>query len=215
MCNKVEKNAGGAPAQSCEGRTGPSLHPPHPWPTLLFFFRQPFYFYKNFNPALSFYIHIMKMRKASIFVTALALLYGSAVITAAEDAQPTPVKNATVKEAPAPGSPGDTLTREDARMAYLVYKLLDKKGKIKGANLKRGAKLFYQNCRPCHGEDGHRINFNPMGEPAFIGQRAREDMPTFWYQMNFGDEDRKMESYYDEISLDEMKDIAGYAQTLP
>jgi hypothetical protein len=54
-----------------------------------------------------------------------------------------------------------------------------------------------------------------MGEPAFIGQRAREDMPTFWYQMNFGDEDRKMESYYDEISLDEMKDIAGYAQTLP
>ena len=22
--------AGGAPAQSCEGRTGPSLHPPHP-----------------------------------------------------------------------------------------------------------------------------------------------------------------------------------------
>ena len=26
--------AGGAPARSCEGRTGPSLHPPHPWPTL-------------------------------------------------------------------------------------------------------------------------------------------------------------------------------------
>ena len=100
-------------------------------------------------------------------------------------------------------------------MAYLVYKLLDKKGKIKGANIKRGAKLFYQNCRPCHGEDGRRINFNPTGQPAFIGNRAREDMPTFWYQMNFGDEDRKMEAYYDEISLDEMKDIAGYAQTLP
>ena len=27
-------HAGGAPARSCEGRTGPSLHPPHPWPTL-------------------------------------------------------------------------------------------------------------------------------------------------------------------------------------
>lgn len=152
----------------------------------------------------------MKLRKASIFVTALALLYGSAVMTAAEDTPPTPAK-----DAPAPGSPGDTLTREDKRMAYLVYKLLDKKGKIKGANLKRGAKLFYQNCRPCHGEDGHRINFNPMGDPAFIGQRARDDMPTFWYQMNFGDEDRRMEAYYDEITLDEMKDIAGYAQTLP
>ncbi len=123
--------------------------------------------------------------------------------------------NAPDKDAPEPGSPGDTLTREDKRMAYLVYKLLDKNGKIKGANLKRGAKLFYQNCRPCHGEDGMRVNVNPSGRPIYIGQRAREDMPTFWYQMNFGDEDRNMEAYYDEITLDEMKDIAGYAQTLP
>lgn len=116
---------------------------------------------------------------------------------------------------PAPGSEGDTLTREDARMAYLVYKLLGKDGKIKGANLKKGAKLFYQNCRPCHGEDGRRVNFNPMGDPAFIGKRAREDMPTFWYQMNFGDDERGMEPYIDELTLDEMKDLAGFAQTLP
>jgi len=118
-------------------------------------------------------------------------------------------------EKPEPGSPGDTLTREDARMAYLVYKLLDKNGKIKGANLKRGAKLFYQNCRPCHGEDGRRLNFEPMGRGAFIGQRARDDMPTFWYQMNFGDDERGMEPYIDELTLEEMTDIAGYAQTLP
>ena len=171
----------------------------------------------------------MQMRKTTFIAGLLAALYGAAIGIAA-DTPPTgkvarPAKdaakdssqavNAPAKDAPAPGSPGDTLTREDKRMAYLVYKLLDKKGKIKGANLKRGAKLFYQNCRPCHGEDGHRINFNPMGEPAFIGQRAREDMPTFWYQMNFGDDERRMEAYYDEITLDEMKDIAGYAQTLP
>ncbi len=179
----------------------------------------------------------MQVRKTTLIAGILAALYGAAIGIAA-DTPPTgkvarPAKDSTkdvakdaaaksqVKDAsqavnaPEPGSPGDTLTREDKRMAYLVYKLLDKKGKIKGANLKRGAKLFYQNCRPCHGEDGHRINFNPMGNPAFIGQRAREDMPTFWYQMNFGDEDRRMESYYDEITLDEMKDIAGYAQTLP
>ena len=166
------------------------------------------------------------MRKATFIAGLLAALYGAAIGIAA-DTPPAGVAQAksTAKDAskdaaqavnaPEPGSPGDTLTREDKRMAYLVYKLLDKKGKIKGANLKRGAKLFYQNCRPCHGEDGHRINFNPMGEAAFIGQRARDDMPTFWYQMNFGDEDRRMEAYYDEISLDEMKDIAGYAQTLP
>ena len=178
----------------------------------------------------------MQMRKATFIAGLLAALYGAAIGIAA-DTPPagvaqakSPAKDvakdaaqaksqvtdaAQAVNAPEPGSPGDTLTCEDKRMAYLVYKLLDKNGKIRGANLKRGAKLFYQNCRPCHGEDGHRINFNPMGEAAFIGQRARDDMPTFWYQMNFGDEDRRMEAYYDEITLDEMKDIAGYAQTLP
>lgn len=119
-------------------------------------------------------------------------------------------------KAPLPGSPGDTLTREDARMALLVYKLLDKDGKIKGANIKRGEKLFYQNCRPCHGSDGKRINFAPYYEaPAYIGQRAREETPTFWYQVNFGDKERGMEAYIDEFELQELIDIAGFAQTLP
>ena len=148
----------------------------------------------------------MQLRKTTFIAGLLTALYGAAVGIAADTppagavaqaANATPAKEATqVKDAPAPGSPGDTLTREDARMAYLVYKLLGKDGKIKGANLKRGAKLFYQNCRPCHGEDGRRTNVNPSGTPVYIGHRAREDMPTFWYQMNFGDEDRKMEAYY-------------------
>lgn len=157
---------------------------------------------------------MQKRRNAYVFI-ATATFYGLlSGLAAAGEAAPEGA-GAPQVEAPAPGSPGDTLTREDARMAYLVYKLLDKNGKIKGANLKRGAKLFYQNCRPCHGEDGRRVNVNPSGKPTYIGERAREDMPTFWYQMNFGDEERNMEAYYDEISLDEMKDIAGYAQTLP
>lgn len=143
-------------------------------------------------------------RNKIIFVLALYAL----VLGVASAQKPNDIK-------PLPGSEGDTLTREDARMAYLVYKLLDKDGNIIGADLKRGAKLFFQNCRPCHGEDGMRINFNPGGKPEFIGIRARNDMPTFWYQMNFGDEDRNMEAYYDEISLDEMRDIAAFAKTLP
>ena len=119
--------------------------------------------------------------------------------------------------APKPGSEGDTLTKEDKRMAYLVYNLLDENGKIKGANLERGKKLFHQNCKGCHGVDGRHINFTPTeGKATYMGQRARYDMPTFWYQMNFGDESREgMQAYYDEIELDEMVDIAGYAQTLP
>lgn len=138
----------------------------------------------------------------ALFLAGYGLVFGD----------PTPTE-----KAPAPGSEGDTLTKVDKRMAYLVYKLLDKNGKIKGADLKRGEKLFYQNCRSCHGIDGRYINVTPMeAKPTYLGTRAREDMPTFWYQMNFGDDNREgMEAYYDEIELDEMVDIAGYAQTLP
>lgn len=156
------------------------------------------------------------MRNHPLFPASLGLqllVYGTLLGLAAASVASPPHQKEQV--APAPGSEGDTLTIEDKRMAYLVYKLLDKDGKIKGADIKRGAKLFYQNCRPCHGEDGHRINFTPGSGGTFIGQRARNDMPTFWHQMNFGDEERNMQAYYDEIPLDEMVDIAGYAQTLP
>lgn len=158
----------------------------------------------------------MVLRTKTWAITTLIAAYGMLLgVSAFAENNGADPRTENIKTTPVPGSEGDTLTREDARMAYLVYNLLDKDGKIKGANLKRGEKLFYQNCRPCHGHDGMRVNFNPGGKPAFIGQRAREEMPTFWYQMNFGDEDRKMEAYIDEIPLDEMIDIAGYAQTLP
>jgi len=153
-------------------------------------------------------------------LAAYGLLLG--VCAFAGDADPAKVEGKVATpatdsaQAPEPGSPGDTLTREDARMALLVYKLLDKDGKIKGANIKRGEKLFYQNCRPCHGTDGRRLNFSLYYEkPAFIGQRAREEMPTFWHQINFGDAERGMEAYIDEFELQELIDIAGFAQTLP
>ena len=153
--------------------------------------------------------------KAFWALTLYGLAVGVSVYAADPPKKDVPKKEPRKAEAPEPGSPGDTLTPVDARMAYLVYKLLDKDGKIIGADLKRGAKSFYQNCRPCHGEDGMRLNFNPGGSPEFIGIRARKDLPTFWYQMNFGDEDRKMEAYIDEIPVDEMRDIAAFAQTLP
>lgn len=166
----------------------------------------------------------INLRKCtSIFVLYIAL-FGVTICTgqtndnkvnAGETKVRTESEKALQVQQPEPGSEGDTLTIVDKRMAYLVYKLLGKDGKIKGANLERGAKLFYQNCRPCHGEDGRRTNFNPGGAPEYIGIRARNDMPTFWYQMNFGDDGRNMEAYIDEIELDDMRDIAGFAQTLP
>lgn len=151
------------------------------------------------------------------FLAAYGLLLG--VFSFAEDPSDT---NDTQKDetapkvdAPTAGSEGDTLTREDARMALLVYKLLDENGKLKGANLENGKELFYENCRQCHGEDGHRLNFGNYLRPIFMGERARNDLPTFWYQINFGDSERGMEAYIDEFTVQEMVDIAGHAQTLP
>ncbi len=119
-------------------------------------------------------------------------------------------------ESPEPGSVADTLTREDRRMAYLVYHLLDSAGNLVGADTVRGEKLFMRNCRPCHGDDGRRMNLShDMWHPRYIGSTAHDELPTFWFMMNFGDEERGMLPYYDEIPLDEMVDIAGFAQTLP
>lgn len=157
-------------------------------------------------------------RLASAGLLALAaygMLLGVSAFAGDTAAKPQDEKTVATQK-PEPGSPGDTLTREDARMALLVYKLLDKDGKIKGANIEHGKKLFMQNCRPCHGDDGRRFNFAPYYEPpAYIGQRARNDMPTFWYQINFGDDDRGMQAYIDEFPLQDLVDIAGFAQTLP
>ena len=160
-------------------------------------------------------MRFVRLKTAGLFlVVAYALLLGVSAFAGDTAAKPKDEKPVATK--PEPGSPGDTLTREDARMALLVYKLLDKDGKVKGANIKRGEKLFMQNCRPCHGDDGRRFNFAPYYEPpAYIGQRARNDMPTFWYQINFGDDDRGMQAYIDEFPLQDLIDIAGFAQTLP
>lgn len=160
---------------------------------------------------------VNKVKCSITLLAAYGILLGLYALPVFAEADRPSSSEATVHAAPAPGSEGDTLTREDARMALLVYKLLGPDGKIKGANLKRGEKLFYQNCRACHGTDGHRLNFESdyKKDPIYIGDRARNDMPTFWYQVNFGDEDRNMEAYIDELSLDELIDIAGFAQTLP
>lgn len=159
----------------------------------------------------------MGVNKRICLITVLivyGILLGISTVPAVAENDP---KAPETTGAPAPGSEGDTLTREDARMALLVYKLLGPDGKIKGANLERGKKLFHQNCSPCHGDEGHRLNFahDYRKPPIFIGDRARHDMPTFWYQVNFGDDDRNMEAYIDELALDELVDIAGHAQTLP
>lgn len=177
------------------------------------------YFHKPETLTKLSFMGVNKIKGLFTLLAAYGMLLGfSALPVFADSDSPQKSDKSTPQGiAPAPGSEGDTLTREDARMALLVYKLLGPDGKIKGANIQRGEKLFYQNCRPCHGEDGHRLNFahDYRKRPIFLGNRARDDMPTFWYNVNFGDDDRNMSPYIDELELDELIDIAGFAQTLP
>ena len=66
-----------------------------------------------------------KRKNAYVFIAAITLYGILSGLAAAGEAAPEGA-GAPQVGAPAPGSPGDTLTREDKRMAYLVYKLLDK-----------------------------------------------------------------------------------------
>ena len=66
-----------------------------------------------------------KRKNAYVFIAAVTLYGILSGLAAAGEAAPEGA-GAPQVGAPAPGSPGDTLTREDKRMAYLVYKLLDK-----------------------------------------------------------------------------------------
>ena len=56
-------HAGGAPARSCEGRTGPSLHPPHPWPTL--YSLDEFLFIQNKLNISLFFMDVKNPRRGS------------------------------------------------------------------------------------------------------------------------------------------------------
>ena len=68
----------------------------------------------------------MKLRRILILLLIPALLLGVSAFAGEDGVR---AKETAAIQKPEPGSPGDTLTREDARMALLVYKLLDKDGK--------------------------------------------------------------------------------------
>ena len=73
-------------------------------------------------------MRLKRLTSWGLFLAAYCLLLGVSAFAGDTAAKPKDEKPVAVK--PEPGSPGDTLTREDARMALLVYKLLDKDGKI-------------------------------------------------------------------------------------
>ena len=78
-----------------------------------------------------------------------------------------------------------------------------------------GQQLYTEECEDCHGKKGRNENFGDRNAPAYIGTSANNDPIEFFEITNFGDAERKMPGYYDDMTLEQIVDTLAYAQTLP
>jgi mono/diheme cytochrome c family protein len=78
-----------------------------------------------------------------------------------------------------------------------------------------GQQLYTSECEACHGMKGRNENFGDRNAPVYIGTSATSDPIAFFEITNFGDSERKMPGYYDEMTLEQIADTLAYAQTLP
>lgn len=102
---------------------------------------------------------------------------------------------------------------KQARLAeYSNYMSQD--GSVEG-DPGKGQNMYSQMCKDCHGEDGRDENFAEGGLAKYLGTSADEDGLAFFEITNFGDGERKMPGFYDDLTLEQLIDIQAYAQTLP
>jgi len=77
-----------------------------------------------------------------------------------------------------------------------------------------GQQLYSEECEVCHGKKGRDQNFGDRDTPEYIGTSANNDPMAFFEMTNFGDLERKMPGYYDELTLEQIVDVLAYSQTL-
>jgi len=77
-----------------------------------------------------------------------------------------------------------------------------------------GQQLYSKECEVCHGKKGRGQNFGDHDAPIYIGTSAKNDPVAFFDITNFGDIERKMPGYYDEMTLEQIVNILAYSQTL-
>ena len=106
-------------------------------------------------------------------------------------------------------SAADKQARMDELGAYL-----NAPGSVSG-DASKGENSFAQMCEECHGEDGREQNFGEDASPEYVGSSAINDPGAVFEIINFGDGERKMPGFYDDLSLEQLINILAYAQTLP
>ena len=79
----------------------------------------------------------------------------------------------------------------------------------------KGKDLYNQICEKCHGEDDREQNFGGDINQKYIGRKAIDDPEAFFEIINFGDGEREMPGFYNDLSLKQLINILTYTQILP
>jgi mono/diheme cytochrome c family protein len=82
------------------------------------------------------------------------------------------------------------------------------------ADVGRGKAVYQMNCVPCHGEQGDKLNSGTQDNPRYLQHKAISDPEGFFRLTNFGDKERNMLAYHDEIELTDLVAVTAYVQTL-
>ena len=106
-------------------------------------------------------------------------------------------------------TPADRQTRMDEANSLIMPN-----GYVVGKKVS-GQQLYTEECKVCHGKKGRNENFGDRNFPLYIGTSANNDPIAFFEITNFGDAERKMPGYYDEMTPEQIADTLVYAQTLP
>ncbi len=113
------------------------------------------------------------------------------------------------------GNPKSDVKKRNERMEKLYAAMDDSLTRFLKPNLVNGKQQFLDNCFACHGQDGRRVDFDRGPGERYLGTTANRDIEVFWAMVNFGDAQRGMGAFEDEIPLPDLLDIAAYVRTLP
>lgn len=79
-----------------------------------------------------------------------------------------------------------------------------------------GKEMFDGTCASCHGVDGKKINFGGPDEPEYLGTIAADNPWEFFHKVSFGQPGEPMPAGLAlGWSVEEIADLAAFAQTLP
>lgn len=109
----------------------------------------------------------------------------------------------------------------NALVAFLQQEMTDISGFINddksvNGDPANGKEMFDGTCAFCHGVDGKKINFHDPDDPEYVGTIAADNPWEFFHKVSFGQPGEPMPvGRAMGWSVEDIADLAAYAQTLP